>query len=69
MGFAFVFWQKAMQKATSTDKISNLVFLSPFLALIFIAQILNETILPSTFLGLVFIVGGIVIQKVRKVQI
>ncbi len=64
MGLAFIFWLKAMNNATSTDKISNLVYLSPFVALIFIATILKESLYTSTFIGLLFIVGGIFIQKI-----
>lgn len=63
MGFTFVLWMKAMSHASSTDKIGNLVYLSPFLALLFIAGVLQEAILPSTIWGLLFIVGGIFIQK------
>lgn len=65
MGFTFILWLKAMQLTTSNDKISNLVFISPFVSLIFIRFILGENIYYSTIVGLVFIVIGIVIQKVR----
>lgn len=65
MGFTFILWLKAMQLTTSNDKISNLVFISPFVSLIFIRFILGEDIYYSTIVGLVFIVIGIVIQKVR----
>ena len=65
MGFTFVLWLKAMQLTSSNDKISNFVYLSPFLALIFIRFILNENIYYTTFIGLVFIVSGIGIQQFK----
>jgi drug/metabolite transporter (DMT)-like permease len=33
MGVAFLFWLKALQMATTTDKVSNLVYFAPFLSL------------------------------------
>lgn len=68
MGLTFILWLKAMQLATDTARVSNLIFLSPFLSLIFIRLIVGEQILPSTFGGLLLIVSGILIQqlKIRK---
>lgn len=62
-GIAFVFWLKAMKLSSSTDRIGNLVFLSPFLSLIFIHLIIGESIYLSTLAGLILIVSGIVLQK------
>lgn len=68
-GIAYVFWLKAMKLTVSTDKISNLVFLSPFLSLIFIHLIIGESIYLSTLVGLFLIISGIVLQKlVEKKQ-
>ena len=33
MGITFFFWLKALQLAKTTDKVSNLVYLAPFLSL------------------------------------
>ena len=63
MGLTFTLWLKAMKYAETTAKISNLVFLSPFISLIFIRYAVGETILPSTIIGLFFIVGGILMQR------
>ncbi|HET8800033.1 MAG TPA: DMT family transporter [Marinobacter sp.] len=63
MGIAFVFWSYAMKKAENTSKVSNLIFISPFLSLIFIHFILGEQILPSTYVGLVLIVAGLWLQQ------
>ena len=63
MGLTFTLWLMAMKYATTTAKISNLVYISPFISLIFIRYAVGETILLATIVGLVFIVSGILIQK------
>ncbi|MEQ9544596.1 MAG: DMT family transporter [Marinobacter sp.] len=67
MGVAFVLWSYAMKKAENTSRVSNLIFISPFLSLVFISLILGEVILPSTYIGLVLIVAGLWVQQ-RKVR-
>ncbi len=67
MGIAFVLWSYAMKKAENTARVSNLIFISPFLSLVFIYFILGEIILPSTYVGLVLIVAGLWIQQ-RKTR-
>lgn len=66
MGLTFVLWLKALKLSATTAKVSNLIYLSPFISLIFIHFIVGETILLSTFTGLVFIVGGIIMQQYLK---
>jgi len=66
MGFTFLFWMKALKLSRSADKISNLVYLAPFISLIFIHYFVGETIFATTFIGLVLIVFGIIFQKVRS---
>jgi len=63
MGITFVFWLKAMQSAQNTSKIANLIFISPFLSLIFIYFIAKEPIYISTLIGLGFIIVGLFIQQ------
>ncbi|UCF79438.1 MAG: DMT family transporter [Candidatus Eiseniibacteriota bacterium] len=63
MGLAFVLWLKALRQSEGTAKVSNLIFLSPFISLIFIRLVVGETILPSSILGLGFIACGILIQR------
>ena len=65
MGFTFLFWLKALQLSTTTDRVSNLVFLAPFFSLIVIHIFVGETIYLTTIFGLVFIVSGIIIEKIR----
>ena len=68
MGVAFVLWSYAMKKAENTSRVSNLIFISPFLSLVFIYFILGEQILPSTYVGLVLIVSGLWLQQ-KKVRV
>lgn len=63
MGLAFVCWLQAMKATNNTSRISNLIFLSPFISLIFISVILDEQIHALTYLGLALILTGIYIQN------
>ena len=65
MGITFFIWLKALHLTDRNDRISNLIFLSPFLALIFIHFILGEELFYTTWFGLVLIVIGIFIAKIR----
>lgn len=64
MSLAFLCWSFALKLAENTSKVSNLVFLSPFLSLILIHFVLGEEIYPTTYAGLMLIMGGLAIQKV-----
>ncbi len=66
MGITFFLWMKALQITDRNDRISNLVFLSPFLALIWIYIFLGENIYHTTYIGLIFIVLGIFIQQIKR---
>jgi drug/metabolite transporter (DMT)-like permease len=66
MGITFMFWLKAMQSAKNISKIANLIFISPFLSLVFIYFILKEPIYLSTIFGLAMIIFGIVLQQKKK---
>lgn len=63
MGLTFLFWLKAMQSATSTSKIANLIFISPFISLVFIYFFVGEEIYISTVVGLTTIIFGLIIQQ------
>lgn len=63
MGITFILWLKALQLSSTTAKVSNLVYLSPFISLIIIRFAVGEEILLSTFIGLIMIVGGIIMQQ------
>lgn len=65
LGVTYILWMKAMQLSENNAKTGNLIFLSPFLSLIFIHFILGETIYFTTFIGLAFIISGIWFQQKR----
>jgi drug/metabolite transporter (DMT)-like permease len=66
MGFPFILWLRALKLSSTTAKVSNLIYLSPFISLLIIHFTVGETILLSTFIGLTFIVGGIILQQSLK---
>ena len=66
MGITFVLWLGALKLTQNTARISNLIFISPFLSLILLANIIGETIHPATVAGLIFIIVGLVIQQIKS---
>lgn len=66
VGITYVLWLKAMNLTTSNAKIGNLVFFAPFLSLVFIHFILKEKIYLTTFIGLVFIISGVLVQQLDR---
>ncbi len=65
MGACFVLWLLALKKTANMARISNLIFISPFLSLLFIHFLLGEEILPATFIGLVLIIAGLLCQRLK----
>jgi drug/metabolite transporter (DMT)-like permease len=63
MGVTFVLWLRALRLSETTAKVSNLIYLAPFLSLIFIRFLVGEKILSSSLIGLVFIMGGVILQN------
>ncbi len=63
MGVTFVLWLKALQLSRTTAQVTILIYLVPFISLIFIHYTVGEEILLSTVAGLVFIISGILIQR------
>lgn len=63
MGFTFIIWLKALEMIDKSEKISNLIYLTPFFSLVFIHLILEEQIYVTTFIGLVIIIGSIIFQQ------
>jgi len=62
-GITFLLWLKALKLSKTTAHIANLIFLVPFLSLVVISLVVGEQILSSSIIGLIFIVGGIILQK------
>lgn len=65
MGVTFVLWISALKATNNTARISNLIFTSPFISLMLLATIIGEEIHPSTLVGLVLIVIGLVVQQIK----
>jgi len=63
MGVTYVLWLNAMKLTNNGSKIANLIFISPFISLIFIHFFVGEKIFISTFVGLVLIVFGLILQQ------
>jgi drug/metabolite transporter (DMT)-like permease len=63
MGLAFVLWLSALRLSVNTARVGNLIFISPFLSLVFIRTFVGEDILPATVAGLVLIIAGIAWQR------
>jgi drug/metabolite transporter (DMT)-like permease len=63
MGITFVLWLMAIRLAPSSDRISNLVYVAPFLNLFLASQILDESIYLTTLFGIILLVAGILIQN------
>ena len=66
MGVTFLLWLKALENAGKTSTVANLVYLCPFLALLFLRVVVGEHILLSSVIGLCLIVSGILIQSDRN---
>ncbi len=70
MGITFALWLSAMKYAALPDgggtaRVANLIFLSPFLSLVFIHFLTGEHILSATVAGLGFIVAGNVLMQYK----
>ncbi|SDK12361.1 Uncharacterized membrane protein [Microbulbifer yueqingensis] len=63
MGIAFLLWQGALMACDNAARISNLIYLSPPLSLVFIALLVGETIQMATIVGLVLIMLGVAVQQ------
>lgn len=63
MGITFILWLKALSLSKTTAKVSNIIYLSPFISLVIIRFAVGEEILTSTLIGLLLIVTGILLQR------
>ncbi len=66
MGVTFLLWSAALRTATRVALVGNLIFLAPFLSLVFIQLILGETIHPATLVGLCLIVPAALFQQMQR---
>ncbi len=63
MGVPFICFGMAIRTTDNPALINQMCYLSPFLSLFFISLILGETIVPTTYIGLCLIVGGLVYNQ------
>jgi len=63
MGVTFMLWLAALRRAKQVSRIGNLIFLSPFLSLIFIYLFLGESVVAATWLGLILIITAVIFQQ------
>ena len=63
MAIPFICFGIAMRITTNPALINQLCYLSPFLSLFFIAVVLQEPIVVTTYIGLALIVAGIVFNE------
>lgn len=66
MGITFVLWQQALKLTSRTARIGTLIFLSPFVSLFLISLILKEPLQWQTFLGLAFIICGVLLSRQKS---
>ncbi len=63
MGFTYLVWLRALQLTRSLAVTNQIILLTPFVSLFFIALFLHEPVTWISFLGLAIIVGAVVVQK------
>jgi drug/metabolite transporter (DMT)-like permease len=66
MSIAYIVWLTALKFSKNTAKVSSLIFFSPFISLILIYFLVGEIIKISTIAGLILIISGIIIQKMKR---
>lgn len=63
VGITYLLWMKAMQLSTNNARTGSLIYIAPFISLIFISLILKEKIHLTTIAGLILIISGIIWQQ------
>jgi drug/metabolite transporter (DMT)-like permease len=66
MGITFWLWLRALQLASTSDKISNMIFFAPFISLILLHFIIGEPVYYTTPIGLLIIIGSVLFQNSRE---
>lgn len=62
-GITFVLWHRALALTGNAGRLGQLIFLSPFLSLVLIANVLGEDIHPSAIVALAMIVAGLALSR------
>ena len=60
MGITFILWLKALKFSNNTSQVGRLIFITPFISLIWISFITGEGIQMTSIVGLCLVVLGIV---------
>jgi drug/metabolite transporter (DMT)-like permease len=60
-GLGSLFWFLALQRG-DTAEMSTIIFLTPFMSLVFIWAFVGESILPSSVVGLLLIICGVMVK-------
>ena len=60
MGITFILWLKALKFSNNTSQVGRLIFITPFISLIWISFITEEGIQMTSIVGLCLVVLGIV---------
>lgn len=66
VGITYLIWMKAMQLSSNNAVTGSLVFVTPFISLLIISNVLGEEIHSTTLIGLVLIVSGILVQQLQR---
>lgn len=66
MGITFYLWLKALSLAKSTARMGNIIYIVPFVSLVFINTVVGEDIFWTTIAGLFIIVASILYQQMGK---
>ena len=62
----YLWWAMALQQATNSAAVANLAYAVPLLSLVVSALTLGERMTGAALLALVLIMGGILLQNVRR---
>jgi drug/metabolite transporter (DMT)-like permease len=65
VGITYLIWMKAMYFSDNNALTGSLIYIAPFLSLIFISTIIGETIHLTTIIGLILIASAILYQQIR----
>jgi len=63
MGIIFVLWGRALQLTRYAGQLAQLVFLAPFLSLLWIQLVLAEDVVPVTAAGMILVFAGIMLHR------
>ena len=66
MGITFLIWLNALKLCPNSTFLNNIIYLTPFVALVFIRIFLQESIHFSAILGLIIITSGVFFQKMSQ---